>query len=105
MTNRLIDNLSNGADKGLFAKKLNGQAFHYLSSLSDASSPSFTAPKKAKKIPLNEFLGDSSQSFFSISLCFFVFAPSRSPVLSYPALGSWADEMDSLPTARMFNLI
>lgn len=31
-------------------------------------------PKKAKKIPLNEFLGDS-------------------------ALGSWADEMDSLPSA------
>ncbi|EEB94179.1 hypothetical protein MPER_07050 [Moniliophthora perniciosa FA553] len=32
------------------------------------------APKKAKKISLNEFLGDS-------------------------ALGSWADEMDSLPSA------
>ena len=53
------------------------------------------APKKQQKMSLNEFLGDSSQSHTLISL--------KHPALIHvwcAALGSWADEMDALPTAR-----
>lgn len=51
------------------------------------------APKKAQKMSLNEFLGDSS--------AYSAHRPT-SNLLTCPtaALGSWADEMDSLPTAR-----
>ena len=55
------------------------------------------APKKAQKMSLNEFLGDSSQQTqILLSTWNFKSDPPS-------ALGSWADEMDSLPTARMFS--
>jgi hypothetical protein len=53
------------------------------------------APKKGKKISLNEFLGDSGKQR-TISLL------HKISFHSWPALGSWADEMDSLPNARMY---
>ena len=53
---------------------------------------SWLAPKKSKKISLNEFLGDSSKFFKQYLI---IALPSSI------ALGSWADEMeDSLPNAR-----
>ncbi|KZP27393.1 RNA-binding domain-containing protein, partial [Athelia psychrophila] len=47
--------------------------------------------KKAQKISLNEFLGDSGKQTI----------PANRYMLHYfcPPLGSWADEMDSLPSA------
>ena len=43
---------------------------------------------------LNEFLGDDSKSSHSVE------PRTESAYPRYQALGSWADEMDALPTAR-----
>ena len=53
------------------------------------------APKKAQKMSLNAFLEDSSElaTLFGISSML---------INNSLALGSWADEMDALPTAREF---
>lgn len=53
------------------------------------------APKKGKKISLNEFLGDNGKQRIShFGQCIHLSS----------AFGSWADEMEDLPTARTFRI-
>jgi hypothetical protein len=58
----------------------------------------YSAPKKQKqKMSLNEFLGDTGKV-----VTFIIY--SHTLTWDCLALGSWADEMDSLPSAREFNV-